>query len=125
MKCLRFVEGQLNEAGARVSSWEEDVPFLLALRGNISVLAPVALLGADGAIAGRLCTLCFSPLAVLCGSGRPFCGKRQQLLTGEARGCSVCHFCELIHSAGEAPQYLPLLSGMNLATFAPFVCSEA
>lgn len=62
MKCLRFVKGQLNQADSWVSAWEELDPFPLAL-GRTSV----ALLGADGATPGRLCTLLLSLLSALCG----------------------------------------------------------
>lgn len=62
MKCLRFVKGQLNQADCQVPAWEELDPFLLA-PGRTSV----ALLGADGAIAGRLRTPLLSLLSAPCG----------------------------------------------------------
>lgn len=51
--------------------------------------------------------------------------RRWEKLMGEACGCSICQFFKLIHSAGEAPQYLPVLLVMNLATLSPFVSSAA
>lgn len=74
-------------------------PFSAGTQEDISTLTPMAQLGTDGTMTGRLHTLSspFQPVALdiaglLQSRG---CVKRQQLLTGEACGCSFCHFIRL------------------------------
>ena len=107
-KCLRFVEGQLNQADARVSTREGEVPFLLALRGT-RPLAPVAVWGAEGAIpaGSRALSSSCSPRCAV-GLLRPAL-PRQEAATADGR--SVCPFHELVRSAGAAPRYPPGLWG--------------
>lgn len=100
--------------------------FSAGTHGDASALAPAALLDADEPIPGEH-TLPFpGSQDCMVGSLQPILPSQEQsLLTGEACGCSICHFCEFISSVGDAPQYPSVLSGTNLAIFAPFVCSEA